>query len=122
MYSKLSQLKHMRRSSYINGENTESYDLVIKDIERILRQEEDELFEESLIESMNKEYENNEKSNWYNENFDTWVPLPTRQDCRTYSLAERLRYSQCRLDMFEYMENKFKKMTFLNLADRLDFF
>ena len=59
MYSKLSQLKHMRRSSYINGENTESYDLVIKDIERILRQEEEKLLEESLIESMNKEYESN---------------------------------------------------------------
>ena len=122
MYSKLSQLKHMRRSSYINGENTESYDLVIKDIERMLRQEEHEMLEESLIESMNKEYENNEKSNWYNQNFDTWVPLPTRQDCRMYSLAERLRYSQCRLDMFDYMEDKFKKTTFPNLADRIDFF
>lgn len=122
MYSKLSQLKHMRRSSYINGENTESYDLVIKDIERMLRQEEHEMLEESLIASMNKEYENNEKSNWYNQNFDTWVPLPTRQDCRMYSLAERLRYSQCRLDMFDYMEDKFKKTTFPNLADRIEFF
>ena len=122
MYSKLSQLKHMRRSSYINGENTESYDLVIKDIERMLRQEEHEMLEESLIESMNKEYENNEKSNWYNQNFDTWVPLPTRQDCRMYSLAERLRYSQCRLDMFDYMEDKFKKTAFPNLADRIEFF
>tara|TARA_B100001540_G_scaffold91798_1_gene82961 strand:- start:3429 stop:3803 length:375 start_codon:yes stop_codon:yes gene_type:complete len=122
MYSKLSQLKYMKRSSYINGENTESYDLIIKDIERMIRQEEDELLEESLIESMNKEYENNMKSNWYNDNFDTWVPLPARQNCQLYSLAERLRYSQCRLDMFEYMENKFKKTTFPNLADRIEFF
>ena len=52
MYSKLSQLKYMKRSSYINGENTESYDLIIKDIEKMLRQEEDELLEDSLIESM----------------------------------------------------------------------
>ena len=122
MYSRLSQLKHMRRGSYINGENTESFDLVIKDIERMLQQEEDKLMEESLIESMNNEYENNSKSKWYNDNFDTWVSLPVRQDCREYSLTERLRYSQCRLDMFEYMENKFKKIIFPNIADRLDFF
>ncbi len=62
----------MRRGSYINGENTESFDLVIKDIERMLQQEEDKLIEESLIESMNNEYENNSKSKWYNDNFSSF--------------------------------------------------
>ena len=122
MYTRLSQLKHMKLNSYINGDNTESYDIVIRDIEKMLQHEEERFIEESLIESMNKEYENNSKSKWYDDNFDTWIPLPIRQDCRMYSLAERLRYSQCRVDMFEYMENKFKKITFPNLADRLEFF
>ena len=112
----------MKLNSYINGDNTESYDIVIRDIEKMLQHEEERFIEESLIESMNKEYENNSKSKWYDDNFDTWIPLPIRQDCRMYSLAERLRYSQCRVDMFEYMENKFKKITFPNLADRLEFF
>ena len=58
----------------------------------------------------------------YDENFENWKQMPPRQECDTYPLPQRLRYSNCRRVMFDHLERDWKKKTFPTLADRLEFF
>ena len=75
-----------------------------------------------LIDYLQKEFENIDKEVWYDQNFDNWVRLPQRQECESYPFEERLRYSKCRLVMFDHIEREWKKKTFPTLHNRLEFF
>ena len=81
-----------------------------------------EKLHDELIDSPRVEFENIEKSEWYNEHFNTWKGLPDRQDCDNYPLSQRLHYSRCRTKMFNHIEKEWKKKTFPTLHERLDFF
>lgn len=91
----------------------------------------DELFDEyetienthvKLIDSLKREFENIDKEMWYDKHFDGWKMMPQRQECDSYPLQQRLRYSECRRRMFDHLEMDWKKKTFPNLANRLEFF
>ena len=77
---------------------------------------------QELIDSLQKEFENIDKEIWYSENFDNWSRLPERQECESYPIAQRLRYSKCRHIMFDHIEKEWKKKTFPTLHNRLEFF
>ena len=77
---------------------------------------------EDLIESIRQELSNIDKNEWYALHFDNWREMPPRQDCDEYPIIDRLHYSKCRLDMFDHLENTWKRETFPTLAHRLDFF
>lgn len=78
--------------------------------------------QDELINSLQREFENIDKEIWYNQNFDNWVKLPERQECDSYPLAQRVRYSKCRHIMFDHVEKEWKKKTFPTLHNRLEFF
>jgi hypothetical protein len=78
--------------------------------------------QQELIDSLHCEFENLDKEIWYDENFENWKQMPPRQECDTYPLPQRLRYSNCRRVMFDHLERDWKKKTFPTLADRLEFF
>lgn len=75
-----------------------------------------------LVKSIEQELQNVDKEIWYNCNFDGWKRMPDRQEYDSYPLPQQLRYSRCRLKMFEYLEREWKKRTFPTLHDRLEFF
>lgn len=77
---------------------------------------------DKLIHTLKQEFENVDKQTWYDEHFDNWSMLPRRQECEAYSLPERLKYSECRLAMFDHLENEWKRNTFPTLCNRLEFF
>lgn len=77
---------------------------------------------QSLIESVQIELNNMDKDMWYATNFDNWRGMPERQECDDYPVSERLRYSQCRVKMFDHLEHEWKQTTFPTLASRLEFF
>jgi len=78
--------------------------------------------QDTLINLLQREFENIDKEIWYSQNFDNWVKLPERQECDSYPLAQRVRYSKCRQIMFDHLEKDWKKKTFPTLHDRLEFF
>ena len=78
--------------------------------------------QDTLINLLQREFENIDKEIWYSENFDNWVKLPERQECESYPIAQRLRYSKCRHVMFDHIEKEWKKKTFPTLHNRLEFF
>jgi len=82
----------------------------------------DEELQGELIESLQKEFENTEKGQWYEDNFESWRGLPERQECDDYPLSQRLHYSKCRTKMFDHVEKEWKKKTFPSLHERLEFF
>ena len=82
----------------------------------------DEELHDELIESLQKEFENYEKGEWYEDNFENWRGLPERQECDDYHLSQRLHYSKCRTKMFDHVEQMWKKKTFPTLHERLEFF
>jgi hypothetical protein len=82
----------------------------------------DEELHDELIESLQKEFENSEKGEWYEDNFENWRGLPERQDCDDYPLSQRIHYSKCRTKMFDHVEQMWKKKTFPTLYERLEFF
>jgi hypothetical protein len=86
-----------------------------------LEKSDDELRTE-LIESLQVEFENTEKGQWYEDNFENWRGLPVRQECDDYPLFQRLHYSKCRSKMFDHVEKEWKKKTFPTLHERLEFF
>lgn len=118
----LYKARQLRRDNFIRYGQTGIYDTIIRDLEKILHEEEERINHDLLIESLKQELENSKKSSWYDEHFEDWIPLPERQDCDSYSTTERLRYSQYRLDMFDHLERTFKRRKFPTLADRLEFF
>jgi|TARA_A200000159_G_C7334321_1_gene344370 glucan-binding YG repeat protein len=78
---------------------------------------------ERLTQYMRIELDNNEKEKWYNKQFDTWQNMPPRQECKDFSIDERLKYSYGRLILFKYLEDRWKIQTFgKDLGSRLDFF
>ena len=87
----------------------------------IIEKDESELQQE-LINSLQYEFENIDKEVWYDQQFGNWKEMPPRQECDTYSLPQRLRYSHCRRIMFDHLEQDWKKKTFPTLCDRLEFF
>jgi hypothetical protein len=82
----------------------------------------DEELQDELIESLQLEFENTEKGQWYEENFENWRGLPDRQDCDEYPISQRLHYSRCRTKIFDHVEREWKKKTFPTLHERLEFF
>ena len=82
----------------------------------------DEELHDELIESLQVEFENTEKGQWYEDNFENWRGLPERQECDDYPLSQRLHYSKCRTKMFDHVEKEWMKKTFPTLHERLDFF
>lgn len=82
----------------------------------------DEELQGELIESLQKEFENTEKGQWYEDNFESWRGLPERQECDDYPISQRLHYSKCRTKMFDHVEKEWMKKTFPTLHERLDFF
>jgi hypothetical protein len=72
--------------------------------------------------TLQKEYDNLDKQTWYTNHFDNWKMMPERQDCEQYPMSDRLEYSKCRLTMFNHLEKEWKKQTFPNLHERLEFF
>jgi hypothetical protein len=82
----------------------------------------DEELQDELIDSLQVEFENTEKGQWYEENFENWRGLPDRQDCDEYPISQRLHYSRCRTKMFDHVEREWKKKTFPTLYERLEFF
>lgn len=82
----------------------------------------DEELQGELIESLQKEFENTEKGQWYEDNFESWRGLPDRQECDDYPISQRLHYSKCRTKMFDHVEKEWMKKTFPTLHERLDFF
>ena len=137
----LSQFKRKRRDIFVKYGDTQ-YDEQIskllslttridKEIRDIDEQEDTKvvgnLFDEygihdKLIHTLKCEFENDDKETWYSENFDNWSMMPQRQDCESYSLPDRLRYSECRLAMFDHLENEWKRNTFPTMYNRLEFF
>ena len=75
-----------------------------------------------LVETLQKEYDNLDRQTWYTNHFDNWKMMPERQDCEQYPMSDRLEYSKCRLTMFNHLEKEWKKQTFPNLHERLEFF
>jgi hypothetical protein len=122
MESELYKVRQLKRDSFIRYGHAGIYETIVSDIEKILHDEEEREHQDLLIESMKIELDNAEKSCWYSDHFDDWVDLPTRQNCESYPLMERLRYSRCRLDMFDHLEHTFKRRKFPTLANRLEFF
>jgi len=61
MNSTLNQLKMLRRNSYVRGEHTEMYDRMVRDIEKILDEDDDRAANMLLSESLKKEMSNNKK-------------------------------------------------------------
>jgi len=142
----LSDFKRKRRYAYINDEDYVEYNLhinrlndmisVIKsrltDIESqenakrvsALIEEYENISDvrQELLQSIRKELENIDKGKWYAENFDDWKTMPERQECEDYPIVDRLHYSRCRLEMFNHLEDIWKKETFPTLAHRLEFF
>jgi hypothetical protein len=139
----LSFFKKRRRDDYLMNINTGYYDDKINKVKYIRERVSEKLreiylkrdtavvdalfdeynMENSLIESLQMEFENIDKEVWYDENFDGWEPMPDRQDCDSYPIHTRLEYSRQRREMFDHLERKFKLKTFgPNLADRLEFF
>lgn len=82
----------------------------------------DEELQGELIESLQKEFENTEKGQWYEDNFESWRGLPERQECDDYPISQRLHYSKCRTKMFDHVEKEWMKKTFPTLHERLEFF
>ena len=82
----------------------------------------DEELHDELIESLQVEFENTEKGQWYEDNFENWRGLPERQECDDYPLSQRLHYSKCRTKMFDHIEKEWMKKTFPTLHERLEFF
>jgi len=82
----------------------------------------DEELHDELIESLQVEFENTEKGQWYEDNFENWRGLPERQGCDDYPLSQRLHYSKCRTKMFDHVEKEWMKKTFPTLHERLEFF
>jgi len=82
----------------------------------------DSEFQCELMNSLQIEFENLDKEVWYDQHFGNWKEMPPRQECDTYPLPQRLRYSQCRRVMFDHLEHDWKKKTFPNLYNRLEFF
>jgi hypothetical protein len=78
--------------------------------------------QDTLINLLQREFENIDKEIWYSQNFDNWVKLPERQECDSYPLAQRVCYSKCRQIMFDHLEKDWKKKTFPTLHNRLEFF
>lgn len=144
----LSQFKKKRRDNFVRYGETQSDDNISKLLSLTLRVE-DELrgvdaveenqiihtlyseyealdnscgLQDDLINSLRREFENIDKEIWYEKNFDNWVKLPERQECQSYPLAQRLRYSKCRQAMFDHLEREWKKRTYPTLHDRLEFF
>lgn len=122
MESTLNTFKQLRRNAFIACGNVSVYDNIIHDIEALLHEDDERYMRDALIETMRQEYENIDKAAWYEEHFDTWIPMPERQDCEWFSLEDRLRYAQCRVEMFDHLERSFKQRMFPNLAERLEFF
>lgn len=122
MNSTLNTFKHLRRNAFVMHGNADTYDIIINDIENMLRDDDEHDMNDALLHSLKQEYENMDKSAWYQDHFPTWVHLPMRQDCEWFSLEDRLRYSQCRIEMFDHLERKFKQRSFPSLVDRLEFF
>ena len=144
--SALSDFKRKRRYAYISDENYINYnshierlmsmiDIIKSKLVTIESHENDarmrNLIDEydaiadtndDLIDSIRRELENSDKSDWYAKNFDNWCELPPRQDCDEYPIIDRLHYSKCRLAMFDHLETTWKKETFPTLAHRLEFF
>ena len=87
----------------------------------VIEKSESELQQE-LIESLQSEFDNLDKEVWYGQQFGNWKEMPSRQECDSYPLPQRLRYSQCRRVMFDHLEHDWKKKTFPNLYNRLEFF
>ena len=145
----LSHFKKKRRDNFVQYGDTQ-YDSHIKRLLSLTHRVEDELrgidaveddktidhlfaeydtiekdamdLQTELIQSLQREFENIDKEIWYNRNFDTWVKLPERQECESYPLYQRVRYSMCRQKMFDHLEKDWKKRTFPTLHDRLEFF
>lgn len=145
----LTQFKKKRKDNFVRYGDTQ-YDSHVKRILSLTHRVEDELrgidsvqdnksintlfteFEtikqdltdirQELIVSLQKEFENVDKEIWYSKNFDDWKSLPERQNCDPYPINQRLRYSKCRLIMFDHLEKDWKKKTFPTLHDRLEFF
>ena len=82
----------------------------------------DEELQDELIESLQIEFENTEKGQWYEDNFESWRGLPERQECDDYPITQRLHYSKCRTKMFDHIEKEWMKKTFPTLHERLEFF
>tara|TARA_B110000305_G_scaffold232650_1_gene287944 strand:- start:1545 stop:1913 length:369 start_codon:yes stop_codon:yes gene_type:complete len=122
MNSTLDIFKDLRRNAFVMHGNTDTYDVIIKDIENMLRDDDERDMNDALLYSLKQEYDNMDKSAWYHDHFDTWVHLPKRQECAWFSIEDRLRYSQCRIEMFDHIEYKFKQRTFPNISKRLSFF
>lgn len=122
MESTLNTFKQLRRNAFIAYGNVSVYDNIIHDIEALLDEDDERYTRDALIKTMKQEYDNIDKAAWYEEHFDTWVPMPERQDCDMFSLEDRLRYAQCRVEMFDHLERNFKQRTFPHLAERLEFF
>ena len=145
----LTQFKKKRKDNFVRYGDTQ-YDSHVKRILSLTHRVEDELrgidavqdnksinilfteFEtikqdlndihQDLIDSLQKEFENIDKEIWYDQNFDNWVRLPQRQECESFPIQQRLRYSKCRHIMFDHLEKEWKKKTFPTLHDRLEFF
>lgn len=77
---------------------------------------------DTLVQSLQVEFENIDKEIWYNQHFDNWVQLPERQECQSFPVGQRLQYSQCRHKMFDHLEMDWKRRTFPTLHNRLEFF
>lgn len=122
MNSTLNTFKDLRRNAFVMHGNVDTYDVIISDIENMLREDDERDLNDALLHSLKQEYKNMDKSVWYHDHFKTWVNLPNRQECEWFSTEDRLRYSQCRIEMFNHLESKFKKRTFPNLTERLSFF
>ena len=82
----------------------------------------DEELQDELIESLQIEFANTEKGQWYEDNFESWRGLPERQECDDYPISQRLHYSKCRTKMFDHIEKEWMKKTFPTLHERLEFF
>jgi len=122
MESTLNTFKQLRRNAFIACGNVSVYDNIIHNIETLLDEDDERYTRDALIKTMKQECDNIDRAAWYEEHFDTWVPMPERQDCDMFSLEDRLRYAQCRVEMFDHLERTFKKRMFPNLAERLEFF
>ena len=122
MESTLNTFKQLRRNAFIACGNVSVYDNIIHNIETLLDEDDERYMRDALIKTMKQECDNIDRAAWYEEHFDTWVPMPERQDCDMFSLEDRLRYAQCRVEMFDHLERTFKKRMFPNLAERLEFF
>ena len=135
----LSDFKRKRRIAYINDEDYNEYNTYIERLDTVisaLKRHENAKrvntlidayadtsdIHDALIHSIRQELENVDKCAWYAEHFANWKSIPDRQECDDYPIMERLQYSQCRRVMFDHLEHDWKKKTFPNLYNRLEFF